>query len=774
MSKLEGGDRCIEAEFFLHLGLCHTVIPETVEGSDEVRLSASSPDEQALVSGAKYFGFSFESRGLGIARVRISNKAMMTNKNAASELVEYKILDVLEFTSDRKRMSVIAQYPNGEYWILTKGADNMIYPLLSKTKNHPDLLRETSTHLESFGDDGLRTLTIARRRLEASEYEQWSQRFKAANSSLEEIDKRKNGKPNQIDALMSEIERDLVLLGATAIEDKLQQHVPRAIANLMRASMKVWMLTGDKQETAINISYACQLMDNDMKQIILNMETFPNKEKLYSHLVESLRPDPSDGKQRKAVVIDGECLEVTLLDDGCRDAFLKLAMSCEAVVCCRVSPSQKAEVVTLVRTTNKKARTLAIGDGANDVAMIQRAHVGVGICGQEGMQAVNSSDYAIGQFYFLEKLLLHHGRLNYKRMSILVGYMFYKNIVMVLAQYFYMYSTGISGQKFYSELGFQMYNLAYTSLPIIVLGVFDYDVPWEVSSKFPELYQVGPRMELFNTRTFMKWIASAIFESGMIIFFVLYGFNEDQSNTGSAPMVQYGLITFTLVVLVCNLKLVMLQMSWTVIGAVCWFIGVLAYLPLSIIVSSYWVSLFTTDYGSFQNTLLQETYWLVIPVCVVAALLRNFSFVAFQRRFYPEPWQIVQERYVISKSAGPGVHSPFDLEAGEANDHGRPYLAVEEVERVSQMPAERKKRVSSGFAFSYDPQTTAAESYMASHSVSSASSAITEAESRRRVSREDSRASDFGDVIGDRVSEHSGSGNANTNAGRSSSTGLFV
>lgn len=383
--------QCPEADFFLHLSLCQTVIPEAVEGSNEVRFSASSPDEQALVSGAKFFGFSFESRGLGVARIRLTNKRLMINKSAESELQEFEILEVLEFTSDRKRMSVIAKFPSGDLWVLTKGADNMIYPLLSKTQNKPETLKATLRHLETFGDDGLRTLTIARRRIDGDEYAKWSERFKDANSSLEEIEKRKTGLPNAIDDLMCEIESDLELLGATAIEDKLQAHVPRAIANLMTAGMKVWMLTGDKQETAINIAYACQLMDNDMKQLVMNCELFPTVDAILSHLHDALASNTSD-RTRQAVVIDGECLELTLADDQCREAFLELAMRCDGVVCCRVSPSQKAEVVTLVRAADTKARTLAIGDGANDVAMIQRAHVGVGICGMEGMQAVNSSD----------------------------------------------------------------------------------------------------------------------------------------------------------------------------------------------------------------------------------------------------------------------------------------------------------------------------------------------------------------------------------------------
>jgi phospholipid-transporting ATPase len=670
-SALERGEHtpggCREADFFLHLSLCQTVIPETIDGTNEVRYSASSPDEQALVSGAKYFGFNFDSRGLGVARVRVSNKSMMSDKSASSELLEFKILDVLEFTSARKRMSVVVQYPNGEYWVLTKGADNVIYPLLSKTENDPELLKDTLKHLEVFGDDGLRTLTIARRRVNEKAYLDWSARFSAANSSLEEIEKRKNDQANQIDTLMEEIERDLVLLGATAIEDKLQDNVPRAIANLMRGGMKVWMLTGDKQETAINISYACQLMDNDMRQVVLNCELFPTKDQILSHLSDvNIQMDRSGTQSRHAVVIDGECLEITLDDDQCREEFLKFAMRCEAVVCCRVSPSQKAEVVTLVRTTNTKARTLAIGDGANDVAMIQRAHVGVGISGQEGMQAVNSSDYAIGQFYFLEKLLLHHGRLNYKRMSILAGYMFYKNIVMVLAQYFYMFTTGASAQKFYSELGFQLYNLCYTSLPIIVLGVLDYDVPWETGKHFPELYRVGPRMELFNNYTFFKWMCSAVYEAAVIFILVTFGFNDTYSDAGSAQMVQYGLLTFTLVVLVSNMKICLLQMSWTVYGSLLWWLGVLSYLPLSIIVASYWFSMFSTDYGSFQNTLNQESYWLVILICIVVSLLRHYTWTAICRRFYPEPWQIVQEQYVLyGKQTMPALEpSRIDMEAG--------------------------------------------------------------------------------------------------------------
>lgn len=750
---------CLEANFFLHLSLCHTVVPERIENSDQVGLSASSPDEQALVSAAKYFGYAFESRGLATARIRVRNQALMVPNTSteASQLLEFHILNVLEFTSDRKRMSVVVQFPNDDFWLLTKGADNVIFPLLSPHQNDSEILKKTLEHLEIFANDGLRTLTIAWKPLQPQEYADWSREYRLATSSMEEIDKRKHGLPNAIDRLMEIIEKDLILLGATAIEDKLQANVGPTISNLLRASIKIWMLTGDKEETAINIAYACQLVDNEMQQYIFNCDLCPTPDTLLKRLAEmqtSVRTDT----HRKTLIIDGECLELAFGNDECREIFQQIAIQSDAVVCCRVSPSQKAEIVNVVRTTRPLARTLAIGDGANDVAMIQRAHVGVGICGQEGMQAVNCSDYAIAQFAFLEKLLLHHGRLNYKRMSVLVGYMFYKNIVMVLAQYFYMFTSGGSGQKFYSEFYFQLYNLAYTSLPIIVLGVFDIDIPWSFSQRFPEMYRVGPRMELFNTSIFFKWVASAIYEAAVICTVSLYGYNDEGEAMESATMVEYGLITFTLVVLVCNVKLCLLQMSWNLLWAVCWCLGVVSFLPISIYIASALVKAFPDDHGIADKMLWTSAFWLVVCLGICIALIRHASWTIFQRRFYPLLWQIVQEKYVLEVKRS--VNQTCDASDGQ-------YVSCEEIETgqslgiISSLVDERMSlenavsdssvvdasRVGDnrGYAFSFDPRTTMAESYMSTHSVSSGQSAIMDAEERSCVSSEGSRMTDLND-----------------------------
>ncbi|KAJ0393680.1 hypothetical protein P43SY_010417 [Pythium insidiosum] len=372
--------------------------------------------------------------------------------------------------------------------------------------------------------------------------------------------------------------------------------------------------------------------------------------------------------------------------------------------------------------------------------------------GQEGMQAVNASDYAIAQFHFLEKLLLHHGRLNYKRMSMLVPYMFYKNTLMVVAQYFFMFTTGSSAQKFYSEFAFQLYNLIYTSIPIGVLGVFDYDVPWSFARKFPELYQVGPRRELFNYKTFGMWVLTAYYDAALICLISLYCFNEQRSNEGSAPLLQYGIVTFTLVVLISSLKFVVIQMSWTVQGGLLWFFSVMCYLPTSIWLSGRRVEVSATDFGQFENTLHFPSFWFTIVLGCVGIIIQNFAVRAIQRRFYPQPWHIVQELFVLEKSgkqAAPGLQSNRDIEAGGA--HNTNLLKPEpplrrRSQRESCMSAHssssRRQRMSS-FAFSFDPETTAAESFMASHCVHDAGAAIHEAEAHCRVGREDMRASDY-------------------------------
>lgn len=275
------------------------------------------------------------------------------------------------------------------------------------------------------------------------------------------------------------------------------------LINLPQAGIKIWVLTGDKQETAMNIGFACQLLTDKMEIIVINEDSPAATRDEISRRIMACRKslnsssssetDPNDPSNANelALIIDGHTLTFALEDD-IKMLLLELGTMCKAVLCCRVSPLQKALVVQLVRE-NLDAISLAIGDGANDVSMIQAAHVGVGISGEEGLQAARASDYSIAQFRFLQRLLLVHGRHSYRRISKVILYSFYKNITLYMAQFWFTIFNGFSGQTFFERNTLTAYNVAWTLLPIVALGVFDKDITDRMLLAHPQLYQTGLR-----------------------------------------------------------------------------------------------------------------------------------------------------------------------------------------------------------------------------------------------------------------------------------------
>jgi phospholipid-translocating ATPase len=406
--------------FMLALALAHTVITERTPGDPpKIEFKAQSPDEAALVATARDVGFTVMGR---------TNDGIILN--VLGEEHEYTVLNTLEFNSTRKRMSAIIRMPDGKIVLFCKGADSVIYSRL-KRGEQAELRKSTAEHLEMFAREGLRTLCIAQRELDETMYKEWALRHDSAAAAVQD-------REDKLDEVADEIERELTLLGGTAIEDRLQDGVPDAIQLLGQAGIKLWVLTGDKVETAINIGFSCNLLDNAMDLIILsidnesvdqaeqeldkNLATFGmtgSDEELKAAKLNHEPPEPTH-----AIVIDGETLKL-VLDERVKQKFLLLCKQCRSVLCCRVSPAQKAAVVQMVKH-GLEVITLSIGDGANDVAMIQEAHIGVGIAGEEGRQAAMTSDYAIGQFRFLTRLVLVHGRWSYRRVAETIANFFYK------------------------------------------------------------------------------------------------------------------------------------------------------------------------------------------------------------------------------------------------------------------------------------------------------------------------------------------------------------
>ena len=412
----EGHESAPAIHHFLSLlAICHTVIPEMTE-KGHIKYQAASPDEGALVQGAVELGYKFTAR-----------KPKSVIIETGGQELEYELLAVCEFNSTRKRMSAIYRCPDGKIRCYCKGADTVILERLSDQNPH---VEATLRHLEEYASEGLRTLCLAMREIPEQEFQEWYQIFDTAATTVG------GTRADELDKAAEIIEHDFFLLGATAIEDRLQDRVPETIHTLQQANIKVWVLTGDRQETAINIGMSCKLLSEDMMLLIVNEESAAATRDNLQKKLDAIRTqgDGTIEMETLALVIDGKSLTYALEKD-LEKLFLDLAVMCKAVICCRVSPLQKALVVKLVKKHKKQSILLAIGDGANDVSMIQAAHIGVGISGMEGLQAARSADVAIAQFRFLRKLLLVHGAWSYQRVSKTILFSFYKNIALYMTQF---------------------------------------------------------------------------------------------------------------------------------------------------------------------------------------------------------------------------------------------------------------------------------------------------------------------------------------------------
>ncbi|RVX08687.1 putative phospholipid-transporting ATPase 8 [Vitis vinifera] len=387
--------------FFRVLAICHTAIPDINEG--EISYEAESPDEAAFVIAARELGFEFFSR-----KQTCISLHELDHKSGGEVDRTYKLLHVLEFKSSRKRMSVIVRNPENQLLLLSKGADSVMFDRLSKEGRMFEA--QTRDHIRKYAEAGLRTLVLAYRDLDEEEYEAWEEEFSRAKTSVAA------DHDALVDAACDKIERDLILLGATAVEDKLQKGVPECIDRLAQAGIKIWVLTGDKMETAINIGYACSLLRQGMKQVVITLDSQDidvlrkqgDKEAIAKASCESIRKQIREGKSQlisakensvsSALIIDGESLSFAL-NKNLEKSFLELAIDCASVICCRSSPKQKAlvcainPVVTRLVKMGTGETTLAIGDGANDVGMLQEADIGVGISGVEGMQLCDFSAF---------------------------------------------------------------------------------------------------------------------------------------------------------------------------------------------------------------------------------------------------------------------------------------------------------------------------------------------------------------------------------------------
>lgn len=657
-------------KFFRVLAICHTAIPDVNKESGEISYEAESPDEAAFVIAAGELGFEFFER----TQTRISlHELDPVNKEMIDR--SYKLLHVLEFSSARKRMSVIVKNVENQLLLLCKGADSVMFERLSDKGRSFEA--KTKEHINQYAEAGLRTLVIAYRELGEEEYKKWEEKFLEAKTSVTA------DRDVLVDAAADKIERDLILLGATAVEDKLQKGVPDCIDKLGKAGIKIWVLTGDKMETAINIGYACGLLRQGMKQIVVSLdnpemdalEKQGDKEAIAKASSESMTRQIQEGqfqlrsaKESSAtfsLIIDGKSLTFAL-SNLLENSFLDLALSCASVICCRSSPKQKALVTRLVKVGTGNT-TLAIGDGANDVGMLQEADIGVGISGVEGMQAAMSSDFAIAQFRFLERLLLVHGHWCYRRIAMMICYFFYKNITFGLTLFWFEAYASFSGQPAYNDWYMSFYNVFFTSLPVIALGVFDQDVSARLCLKYPLLYQEGVENVLFSWPRILGWMFNGVISS-MIIFYFTTNSTTLQAFRRDGHVVDYdvlGVTIYTCVVWVVNCQMAISINYFTWIQHFFIWGSIAFWYTFLVIYGSLPPTFSTTAYRVLVEACAPSPfYWLATLLVVVSTLLPYFSYRAFQTRFHPMYHDIIQMRRSEGSETWTSGESPSHVKDG--------------------------------------------------------------------------------------------------------------
>ncbi|KAK3671974.1 aminophospholipid translocase [Recurvomyces mirabilis] len=627
--RLQGHNGEQIREFLRLLSTCHTVIPEmNAEKPGIIKYQSASPDEGALVDGAVTLGFKFVAR---------QPKAVTIVVDGQHE-ERYELLAVCEFNSTRKRMSCIYRCPDGKIRCYCKGADTVI---LERLAIRDEIVEKTLLHLEEYASEGLRTLCLAMREVPEAEFREWQDVYNTAITTVS------GNRADELDKAAELIEHDLTLLGATAIEDKLQDGVPDTIHTLQTAGIKVWVLTGDRQETAINIGMSCKLISEDMTLLIVNEDSAAATRSNIQKKLDAIRSQNAGNLEMEtlALVIDGKSLTFALEKD-LEKLFLDLAVACKAVICCRVSPLQKALVVKLVKR-HLKAILLAIGDGANDVSMIQAAHIGIGISGVEGLQAARSADVSIAQFRFLRKLLLVHGAWSYQRISKVILYFYYKNTALFITQFWYSFQNAFSGQVIYESWTLSFFNVIFTVMPPFVLGIFDQFVNARLLDRYPQLYQLSQKGVFFRTHSFWSWVGNGFYHS-LLLYFVseLIWWDDGVLPSGEiAGHWVWGTALYTAALVTVLGKAALITNIWTKYTVIAipgslliWFI----FLPVYAIVAPKLG--FSKEYTNILPVVLSSPkFWLMMIVLPALCLARDFAWKYAKRMYFPQSYHHVQE-----------------------------------------------------------------------------------------------------------------------------------
>ena len=677
--NLESNKDLIE-NFWLALTLCNSCSVHINEKGEEEYISVS-PDNIVLVKAAKNQGFHLTK-----SEIPSIKKILLGNKD--DKIIEIELLHLIEFTSERKRESVIVK-DKGIIKLFCKGADSIIKSRCSPYTN-PQIVKHGEYYIDKFSKKGLRTLFISMKILSQEEYDIFAYEVKIASTSLE-------NKEELLENIYDKIERNLYIIGATIVEDKLQENVPETIRDLSLADIKIWMLTGDKMDTAENIAKSCNLINdeiylfrlcgkensgydnaiNSITEFALKFREFKGRFDSLSEpgkfaiiinekmLCKILPQDKDKNKNKSETGIKKitkkaknflkimQNQQMTLesntdINDGDEEKlFMSIAKHATSVICCRVSPSQKAKVVLMMKRFNPQAVTLAIGDGGNDVPMIMEANIGVGIYGEEGMRAVQSSDYAIGEFQYLRSLLLYHGRNNYIRNAELIIYFFYKNFCFTLVHFYFGFYCNFTGQTILDDWFISCFNLLFTSLPLGMRALLDLDISIHdgkiVDQMLPFLYAENKKNPVFTIPKFFFQLFIGIIHSIIIFFFCIYLFQYDSINSdGKMGGLWYiNVNIYTNILIVVSVNLIINTKYETILNLILIVVfDIFAFIIFMIIAHRYFIFY---SIGTISSAFGSSRFWMELIFVSGTCGLIDFFIHCFGFVYKPSMAKILQK-----------------------------------------------------------------------------------------------------------------------------------
>uniref|UniRef100_A0A3P9KZT9 Phospholipid-transporting ATPase n=1 Tax=Oryzias latipes TaxID=8090 RepID=A0A3P9KZT9_ORYLA len=588
------------------IALCHNVTPvyeshgngetESAEADqdftdDNRTYQASSPDEVALVRWTESVGLTLVNRDLTSLQL----------KTPSGQILSFHILQIFPFTSESKRMGIIVREEStGEITFYMKGADVAMASIVQ----YNDWLEEECGNMAR---EGLRTLVVAKKSLSEEQYQDFESRYSQAKLSLHD-------RTLKVAAVVESLEREMELLCLTGVEDQLQADVRPTLELLRNAGIKIWMLTGDKLETATCIAKSSHLVSRS--QDIHVFRSVSNRGEAHLELNAFRR------KHDCALVISGDSLEVCLR--YYEHEFVELACQCPAVVCCRCSPTQKAQIVMLLQQHTAN-RTCAIGDGGNDVSMIQAADCGIGIEGKEGKQASLAADFSITQFRHVGRLLMVHGRNSYKRSAALGQFVMHRGMIISTMQAVFSSVFYFASVPLYQGFLMVGYATIFTMFPVFSL-VLDQDVKPEMALLYPELYKDLTKGRSLSFKTFLIWVLISIYQGGILMYGALLLFESE--------FVHVVAISFTALILTELLMVALTVRTWHWLMVVAELFSLACYLASLAFLSEYFGGLTVFDVPPDRSYITTWPFlWKVsaitlvscLPLYIIKYLKRKFS-----------------------------------------------------------------------------------------------------------------------------------------------------